>query len=413
MCSSERWLRLCRCCITRGSSVSFFFRAWLSLFPAPDGVRLLSTLGAAALPLLAWSPVILSAPKASMRWVDTIAGPGRPGLATLEVLAPAGPFPALFEAAGGLVAPGLSLAVLLLLVGGCGVGATKSRLENRSARDLLTSLGQPACGLLPFVALTALAVLGLPVYFAGRTESMVWLLGVSFSASAAALLPRGWRLLVLGPYAVIGLWTIGAWLAELPDRPLPPGVEAGRALAPEIRDGDLVVVAGLWQLEVEHGLVAARLHEHSVARPAATVRTVPQSQTLHPGWLDVAAVVSPALLEEARALEIEARRDQRRIWLVWGPSLPLETNFSRPLEAGGGTPWLESAVIAVDLLTLRSFEMALTKESEAGESTVLGEEPRESSRLKDRSDSGWFPKTTVRRRRIFDPTTRQLATRPR
>ncbi len=50
-----------------------------------------------------------------MGWVDTAAGPGRPGLATIQVLAPAGPFPALFENPESPFAPWVSVAILMLL----------------------------------------------------------------------------------------------------------------------------------------------------------------------------------------------------------------------------------------------------------------------------------------------------------
>jgi hypothetical protein len=332
--------------------VSFCFLPALALFiPRSRWRSFAAALGAAVLPLLMWSPVILGAPNDSMRWVDTTSGPGHPGLATIHVLGPAGPFPALFEAPDALVPSAISMAAFLVMIVGCVVSAARLDLGEGEISTRLPNFTQTALGLAPLGVLATLAVCGLPVYFAGRTESMVWLLGVSLIAAPVVLLPRSWTLLAFGPYAAIGVCTIAMWLMEVPDRPLPPGVEVGRVLAREIRRGDVVVVAGLWQLEVEHGLAMARLDTSGGVPVSNRVRTIPRSQSEHPGWLDSAAAMSPAVFDEARVLEVEARRLGSRIWLVWSPALPVENTVFPAFSGWRRSRIAGSPIVAVDLLS--------------------------------------------------------------
>ena len=95
--------------------VSLVVLPGLAFFVGPASRRrLLLAVAVATLPILIWSPVMLSAPPESMAWVDTTEGLGHPGFSTLAVLAPAGPFPGLFELVD---APVMAWASLLVLSG--------------------------------------------------------------------------------------------------------------------------------------------------------------------------------------------------------------------------------------------------------------------------------------------------------
>jgi hypothetical protein len=307
----------------------------------------------AALPTLAWLPVMAGSPRASMGWVATAAGPGRPGLATAEVLAPAGPFPALYEVSTTAVPPWMSVSILVLLIAGALIGGGvlwKSRSEKNLELQGAARLG---IGLLPAVGLGLAALVGLPLYFAGRTESMVWALAAALFAILITGLPPAARRTVAGAYVVIGAVTVVTWLSGLPSRPTAPGIEIGRALASRIAAGDRVLVAGLWQLEVQHGIA-----ERFLAESAApiTVETVPRSQAEHPGWLDRDALLSPLLAAEAREMEQLARLEGSRIWLVWSPALTLERNFFFAFAGWRRDRIAGSPIITVDLLTPQPVE---------------------------------------------------------
>ena len=305
----------------------------------------------AALPVLAWMPVMLGAPSESMAWVATEAGPGRPGMATVSVLAPAGPLPALFEVSGSLVPPWVSVSILGALVGGAIVGAAKSwRIPNAKSGDV-RAMVRLVVGLLPAVALGTLALGGIPVYFAGRTESMVWALAAALIAVLILGLPLIARQILAGTYVAVGAVMVAMWLASLPGRSPAPGVEVGRELASRVGECDRVVVAGLWQLEVCHGLAEGLLDGSAETSEVPEVETVPRSQAEHPGWLDHEAVTSPALYDEARALSENAATERRRIWLVWSPALPLESTFFPAFEGWQRGRVAGSPIIAVDLLT--------------------------------------------------------------
>ena len=306
---------------------------------------------AAALPVLTWVPVILGAPADSMSWVALGAGPGRPGIATVSVLAPAGPFPALFEASRLPVQPWASILILGLLVAGAVIGAGMMR-RNRSVNDQdLRAAARLAIGLLPAAGIGMLALVGIPVYFAGRTESLVWALAAALVAILIQGLPPIARSLVAGWFVVIGGLTIAIWLGAIPARPPAMGVEVGRELASRLREGDRVVVAGLWQLEVQHGLAERTLAGSDLPVARVEVETMPRSQAGHPGWLDREAVTSPKLLDEARALELEGRRRGGRIWMVWSPALPLEQNFFPAFAGWQRRRFFDSPFLTVDLLS--------------------------------------------------------------
>jgi hypothetical protein len=323
----------------------------LALSVSPGRRRaLFAALAGAALPILAWAPVLLGAPRASMAWVEMAAGPGRPGAATVSVLSPAGPYPALFEVPSLAVAPWLSISILGVLVCGACFGAVAlMRKCEGNSQDGSVAI-RLAFGLLPAVVVALLAVGGFPVYFAGRSESMVWSLAAALVAILVTGLPVTTRWMVVGPYVLAGATTVAMWLGSLPGRPLAPGVEAGLTLASMVEEGDRVVVAGLWQLEVRHGLANGQ-RQGLAARPKIIeVETIPRSQADHPGWLDEKAVSSPELFLEARELRESAAAAQSRIWLLWSPTLPLDTNLF-PAFTGwqrsrvGGSP-----IITVDLL---------------------------------------------------------------
>ncbi len=324
-------------------ALAFFIRR--GLWP-----RLFGALAAAAAPLMAWLPVILGAPEESMSWVAAVSGPGRPGIASVGVVSPAGPFPVLFEAVASPVPAWISVSVLVLAVSASLFGAWKIFRKSQADAVQRATFARLALGLLPVVILGVSALAGVPVYFAGRTESMVWPLAAVLLAAGSAALPWKIRLAALAPYCCVGLITLGLWVHGLSSRPAAPGIRVGRELARELGENDLVVVAGLWQLEVEHGLAEARLGNDGNDSTHDRVRTIPPSQANHPGWLDRVAVMSPDLLVEARALEGEGRRGDHRIWLVWSPALPLEQNFFPAFSGWGRMRIVDSQVIVVDLL---------------------------------------------------------------
>jgi hypothetical protein len=247
----------------------------------------------------------------------------------------------------------MSVSILFLLIAGALIGGGVL-WKNRPEKNLeLQSAARLCIGLLPAAGLGLAALAGLPLYFAGRTESMVWPLAAALFAILISGLPPAARRTVAGAYVVVGAMTVAMWIADLPSQPPAPGIGVGRALASRIAAGDRVLVAGLWQLEVQHGIV-----EGSFAEPVApiTVETVPRSQAKHPGWLDRDAVLSPLLAAEAREMEERARLEGSRIWVVWSPALPLERNFF-PAFAGWRRDRIAgSPIIAVDLLTLLPVE---------------------------------------------------------
>jgi hypothetical protein len=117
-----------------------------------------------------------------------------------------------------------------------------------------------------------------------------------------------------------------------------------------IQAHDRVVAAGLWQLELQHGLAGAGAEKGPAGRAPMVVETIPHSQAGHPGWLDRQSLLSPRLLEEALALAGESRTRGNRIWLVWSPALPLERNLFPAFAGWGRQRVLASPIIAVDLL---------------------------------------------------------------
>ena len=299
-----------------------------------------------------------------MAWVWKASGPGRPGLATAEVLAPAGPFPAFVGAGPSVVPGGFSLAVLALLVAGAVAGAV-GLVRLRSTEDTTLRLAARAgLGLLPWSMLIVLGAGGIPVYFAGRTEAMIWAVAATLIAAVCTQLPRNLGTVVMGPYIAIGFMTIGLWLVHLPSSPPAPGVFVGRRLATEVADGDRVVVAGLWQLEVRHGLAEAYLRSPPGAAKLVSVGTVPRTQSLHPGWLDRSALFSNDLLEEAVRLRNEAASHGNRIWLIRSPILPFDRNFFPAFVGWRRAQVFSSPVIAVDVLDPQRSEAVPADEVE-------------------------------------------------
>ena len=343
---------------------SFVALPALALFVSSQRRRALAvTLATAALPALIWSPVMLGSPSSSMGWLDTAAGPGRPGWSTLSVLAPAGPFPALFEFSEPPVAAWLSLASLVLLVAGAVVGMRVLGKRLASESKEVAAVIRLGIGLLPAVGLALAGLAGVPLYFAGRTESMVWTLGATMAAVAMLGMGRSARAVAGGVYALIGVVTIVMWLAELPSRPQGVGVEIGYELASRSEQGDRIVVAGLWQLEVQHGLAEANLGQPQ--KPPVKVETIPKSQSDHPGWLDRRILSSPKLLEdEARALRDASDRDLSRIWLVWSPGLPLESGLFPVFSGWQRARVMSSPMIAVDLLVPPPHEISPRRDGE-------------------------------------------------
>lgn len=336
--------------------LSFCFLPLLGLSIPRSRWRALATaLGAAALPLLMWSPVILGAPPGSMGWVDTLSGPGRPGLATIQVLSPAGPFPVLFEAPESLVSPVFSMVILGLLASAAIAGAWL-RIR-RAGPDGPASDGsaRPAIGLFPAVCVCLISLAGLPIYFAGRTESMVWVLAAVVVSTLLGHIPQILRRVLAGAYVVVGGITIAVWLVSMPQRLPAPGVEVGQVLAPLIQGSDRVVVAGLWQLEVQHGLAEGFLAGSHETHQAVRVETVPRSQGDHPGWFDVEAANETALGRDALSLRNNVGTSGGRIWLVWSPGLPVERSFFPVFGDWERQRLATSEIIIVDLLALSGY----------------------------------------------------------
>jgi hypothetical protein len=329
-------------------SVSLLLLAMLFFVVPTDRRRPFAfTYAAALVPLALWSPIMFAAPEHSMAWVDTMSGPGRPGVASLQVMSPAGPFPALFRGPEAPISPVASTMALMLIGVGAAAGATVLQRGSGFDRELVWTY----LGLLPVAVLASASLVGLPVYFAGRSESMVWLPVVSVLAVLVGALPRSGRLLAGGPYVVIGLAVSLIWLGALPDHPRPAGVEIGHELARAATDGDVVVIAGLWQLEIEHGLAEAAITTGSELPRRLPVMTIPRSQSDHPGWLDLEAIYSPDLIEEARQLETDMSERGARIWLVYSPLLPLQDFFFPAFADWQRLPVAAHPVVAVDLLT--------------------------------------------------------------
>lgn len=332
--------------------VSFLLLPSLAFFvPRRRRRALVLALALAALPALAWMPVMLGAPADSMGWVATDAGPGRPGMATVSVLAPAGRFPALFETSGSPLPSWVSVLVLGALIGGAALGASRLRQKRDANAADAQAATRLAIALLPAVGIAVLALAGIPVYFAGRTESMVWGPAVALVAIMIVKLPPVVRRIIAVSYVVVGMATIAMWFADLTARPPTPGVEVGYALGSMIEDDDRVVVAGLWQLEVRHGLAQSLLDGSAATSGAVEVGTVPRSQAEHPGWLDREAVTSPEVFNEAQSLRESAMTEQSRIWLVWSPSLPFEKTFFPAFAGWRREKMAGSPIITVDLLT--------------------------------------------------------------
>ena len=220
---------------------------------------------------------------------------------------------------------------------------------------------------MPAAGLSVAALAGVPLYFAGRTESMVWALAAALVAILSLGLPSAVRRTVLGAYLVVGMASVLMWVVDLPQRPPPPGIEVGRELAARIVSGDRVVVAGLWQLEVRRGLAEGGLAGRTSNVALPEVETVPRSQALHPGWLDREAVASPALIEEARELRRSAGLAGNRIWLVWSPGLPLETHFFPAFSGWQRRRVAGSLIIAVDLLSPPAAEEAPSSQGEGAQ----------------------------------------------
>ena len=332
--------------------VSFCLLPTLALFiPRSKWRSFAAALAAAALPVLAWSPAILGAPSDSMKWVDTSSGPGRPGVVSLEVLSPAGPFPALFESEASPIPTVLSVAVLIVMLAALVFGAVKTFRRRIQGNERLHSIIGQTIGLMPAVVLGCLGLVGWPVYFAGRTESMVWLLLASLVGVSVLAIPRIARRACVSPYVAMGLVTIGLWMGGLPSRPDAIGVQVGRELAGALQPKDRVVVVGLWQLEIQHGLAEAVAYASGNFQTSVAVETLPRSQADHPGWFDLqAAADSMSLVQEAGDLRRQVEAEGGRVWLVWSPALALDRKVLPSFEGWQRVGIGADPVIAVELL---------------------------------------------------------------
>ena len=268
-------------------------------------------------PFAAFLPTLLRQPRESIAWMTR----SRPGLSTLGVLAPAGPFPRLVEPPEPIVSPLLSAAVLLLLVVAAGVGAVRHLRARESSGALLPV----ALGLLPIAAILASPLLGTSLYFPARSEAAAMPLLACLAAAGLAATRLGPVTLV--PFAALALPTLAAWIHALPSRPDPPGVRAAEVLSHHLDGKDLVVSAGLFELELRWGFARAALRRR--VEPPEVV-PYPLALARHPGWIGPAALTPSSLaadrLRIARLLELLR---PPRVVLVGSPPLvdPLRILF--------------------------------------------------------------------------------------
>lgn len=325
-----------------------FFPVGLAPAPARRAGRLLAL---ATLPFLAWLPILLGQPRASVAWMTTAGAAGRAGLSTARVLSPAGPFPILFEAPPPVIPAAASVALLCLAVGGAVAGgfAIGRRRDDASRRSLVDA-GRLVVGASPAAGLALLSLAGWPSYFAGRTESIAFPLAAAAVARLARGLGRRGAAVCLGPFVAVGLATSASWLAGLRSQPTAPGVAIATRLAPSLLPGDRIVAGGLWEMELRHGLATLGASPGSERGWRELVVPFPSPLANHPGWIDPSEF-HPSRISEAVDLERREAPRGRRLWVVWSPGLPMEEIFFPAFARWDRRAIHRSPLLAVDLLT--------------------------------------------------------------
>jgi hypothetical protein len=321
-------------------------------FDRPLRGRALAALGVASLPAIGFLPVLLEQPRESVAWMLRKSAFGIPGRATFDVLAPAGPFPPLFEAPE-LFPPWLSRGALLLLIAGLLLGIAAPRLFRKGGGALPLPRGLVRrlflAGSAPLLLAVA-ATAGLPLYFAGRTEAALVPPLAALAGLALARLPPRLATLFAAPWVIVGLATEATWLAALPSHPPSPGVAIVGRLLPVLEPGDRFVAAGLWELELRHGLAALGATPPEAGARRRMILPFPESLGRHPGWLDSSAF-SPSSIVDARRMRQRLEGEgSRRIWVVGSPALPLETSFFPAFAGWKRHPIHRGEVVCVDLL---------------------------------------------------------------
>ena len=238
------------------------------LVPTAMRRRLLTAAGAATLAFLAWLPVMLQQPPASVAWMQRAwqALPdGRAAVAAVELLVPAGRFGhALDLPSAPLLATVASLAAALVLI------ATALAALRRRALLALYLAAAPA------LALSILAALALPVFYPGRGEALylapvIGLLACGAARGGAA--PPLAALLVAAGVVMSGL-ALAGW------RSTPPRAEEHLATAVRsyLPEGATVLIEGYWRLGLWY-----HLGEH---RSRFDVHIFPPAADAHPGWYE-------------------------------------------------------------------------------------------------------------------------------
>jgi hypothetical protein len=179
---------------------------------------------------------------------------------------------------------------------------------------------------------------------------MVWVVAAAAAAVGGAGLPRVWRWPAFAPWVIIAAASAMSWMATLPDRQEPIGVQVGRHIATRLETNDLVVVVGLWQLEVEHGIAVEEVTARDRLPSREEVRTLPRRQAEHPGWLDLDGVGSPTVLEEARVLRSDVEGRGGRVWLVYSPALPVEESVIPAFSGWRRSEVFRSSTLFIDLV---------------------------------------------------------------
>lgn len=258
------------------------------LLPAAMRRRFLAAAAAATLSFLAWLPVMLQQPPASVAWMQRAwqAVPGwRAALATVELLVPAGRFGHALDLPSPPVLASVATSAAALVL-----AATALLALRRRALLVLYLAAAPA------LTLTILAALALPVFYPGRGEALYLAPVIGLLACGAA---RGGAASPVAALLVAaGVVMSGLALADW--RSTPPRAEEHLATAVRsyLPEGATVLIEGYWRLGLWY-----HLGEH---RARFDLQVFPHSANAHPGWYEGGGTADEA--EAARrqlVMEIE------------------------------------------------------------------------------------------------------------
>lgn len=215
---------------------------------------------------LPWLPIAMAQPPAATAWMGAAwqaLSPLERAFAPVRLLPSAAPF------AASLDVPSLPLAAQV----GAAAAAIVLLVSARPAPRAAVLAAVPAFGL------AALAWIGMPYLFPGRSEALYLAPSLGLLAAAAACSRAAWTARIAGGVlvaaaAATSAAAIASWGAA------PPAGEM--RLAGEIRrqlpNGGTVVVGGYWRLGISYHLGGAAERWHLVNAPAAAAA--------HPGWYD-------------------------------------------------------------------------------------------------------------------------------